>query len=207
MDSGIYIKDEHDGEEIRRAIQISTMGLDFGAPATFNARAADTFSGDWGDWIDGRWTPFFALHIVKAYTKSKAFEVDEIVKLDAVVGAFLDSDESERSLSAGAAMREAAWAARHNRVMKKFFEAGGEEEMVGHAATVFAMQAAEFNLPLFSTLISYLFFEWKSGALRVAERDFVADEQRFTADAMRGLGGIRELLRKYLGDLEPAACA
>jgi len=91
--------------------------------------------------------------------------------------------------------------------MRKFSENSDSENRIGHAATVFAMQAAEFNLPMFSMLISYLYFEWKSGALQLTDKDFEADERRFILDAMGALGGIRQLVQKHLGDFEPAACA
>lgn len=207
METGIYIKDEHDGEEIRRAIQISTFRLDFSVPVSFLPRSADSFAADWSDWLDGRWNPFFAGHLVQAYLKSRAVEVSEIVKLDMALNAFLNSDEAERSLEAGVMLRDAASNARHCRVLKKFTVLSEDVEGGGHAATIFAIQAAEYNLPLFSSLISYLYFEWKSGAHQLPERRFESSEVRFTVDAIGALGGIRELLRKHFGDLDPAACA
>ncbi len=207
MDAGIYIKDEHDGEEIRRGIQISTWGLDFAASASFRPGGAGSFVADWAEWLDGRWTPFFARHLVQVYLCSRAFEIEKIVDFDAELNAFLEVDEAERSLASGAGLQHSAAAAQHHRVMRKFSETVDKEYRIGHAATIFAIQAAEFNLPMFSMLISYLYFEWKSGALQLTDKDFEADERRFILDAMGALGGIRQLLQKYFGDFKPAACA
>ena len=207
MEAGIYVKDDHDGEEIRRGIQISMLGLNSAATASFRSAGVESFAADWAEWLDGRWTPFFARHLVQIYVKSRAFEVDKIIELDAELSAFLEPDEAERSLAAGAELQLAAGTARHNRVMRKFSESAASESRIGQAATIFAMQAAEFNLPMFSMLISYLFFEWKAGASQLIDKDFEADERRFILDAMGALGGIRQLVQKHLGDFEPAACA
>jgi hypothetical protein len=208
LEQEIYIKDEHDGEEIRRAIRISTLGAGFEAPVSFCPRSAESFSTDWCDWVDGRWSPYFARHLVEVYMKARAFEVREVLELDAALTAFLDADEAERSLGAGEALLRGATEARHHRVFAKILEkAEGEEEAAGHAATVFAAHAGAFHVPLFSALVSYLYLEWRCGSGGLEKRSFELSEEQFIRDAMGALGNIRELLRKHLGDFSPAACA
>jgi len=104
MEAGIYIKDDHDGEEIRRGIQISMLGLDSASTASFRSAGSESFAADWAEWLDGRWTPFFARHLVQIYVRSRAFEVDKIVELDAELNTFLEPDEAERSLAGGCAV-------------------------------------------------------------------------------------------------------
>jgi hypothetical protein len=208
LDQEIYIKDEHDGEEIRRSIRISTLGADFEAPVSFCPRSAESFSTDWCDWVDGRWSPYFVKHVVEVYIMARGFEVREILGLDAELTAFLDADEAERSLAAGENLLRAAKDARHHRVFAKILaklEAG--DEGVGHAATVFAAHAGAFHVPLFSALVSYLYLEWRCGACGLKKRGFELSEKRFIQDAMGALGDIRKLLQEHLGDIAPAACA
>ncbi|MEM7147570.1 MAG: urease accessory UreF family protein [Verrucomicrobiota bacterium] len=207
LDQEIYIKDEHDGEEIRRAIRISTLGADFDAPLSFCPRSGESFSTEWCDWVDGRWSPFFVKHLVEVYLKARAFEGREVLERDGELAAFLDADEAERSLAGGRALLEAATEARHHRVMAKLSEKVGEDEGSGHAATVFGAHAGAFHVPLFSALVSYLYLEWRCGAGGLEDRGFELSEERFIRDAMGALGNIRELLRKHLGDFAPAACA
>ncbi len=211
MDSGIYIKDQHDGEEILRAIQISTFRLEFDAALTFSpmidAGEEQYFLAAWNDWLDGKWNPYLCKHLVQVYMMSREFKVDEIVRLDEELNDFLDTDEAARSLAGGLELVEGSGKARHQKVLEKFCVLTAEKGRSGHAATIFAIQAAAFHLPLFSTLVSYLYYEWKCGARQLTDRSFDACEQRFAVDAMGALGGIRELLRKYLGGFEPAACA
>lgn len=207
LDQEIYITDEHDGEEMRRAIRISILGAGFDEPLSFCPRSSDSFASAWGDWVDGRWSPFFGTHLVDVYFKARSNGVREVMELDAELAAFLDADEAERSVDAGRALLEAATEARHHRVMSKLLERVSGEEGVGHAATVFAAHAGAFHVPLFSTLVSYLYLEWRCGAAGLEERSFELTEEQFIRDTMGALGSIRELLREHLGDFAPAACA
>jgi hypothetical protein len=208
LEQEIYIKDEHDGEEIRRAIRISTIGAEFDAALSFCPRSGESFSTEWCDWVDGRWGPYFAKHLVEVYVKARGFEVREILSLDGELTAFLDMDEAERSLAGGQELLHGAKDARHHRVIAKLLaKVEAEDEPAGHAATVFAAHAGAFHVPLFSALVSYLYLEWRCGASGLEGRSFELSEKRFTGDAMGALGNIRELLQKYLGDIAPAACA
>ena len=207
MESGMYIRDEHDGEEIRRAIQISTLKVDLNGPLSFVASEGEAFEANWGDWLDGRWEPFLAEHLVEVYMKSRAFEVNDVLSRDVALGDFLDADEAERSLRAGSLFREAGEDARHAGVLGKLYAWMEEEPGRGHAATVFGVHAAAYHLPLFSAMVSYLYLEWKCGATGLEKRSFDLTEERFVVDAMGALGGIRGLLKKHLGSIDPAACA
>ncbi|MFV1995424.1 MAG: urease accessory UreF family protein [Verrucomicrobiales bacterium] len=207
MDGGIYIRDRHDGEELRRAIRIATFRVDFSQPATLSTASAESFEADWSDWLDGRWNPFLAGHLVEAYLKSRLLELDEVMRLDHALNEFLDPEEAQRSLAAGRMLSDAAQGVRHHRALERFCEIRDREGESGHAATVFGIEAGAFSLPLFSTLVSYLFFEWKSARRALPGGTLELSEARFTLDAMGALGGIRELLKEHLGNFLPADCA
>ena len=82
-----------------------------------------------------------------------------------MIGARLTESERERSLTAAPPFCERTTEIRKLPQWTKFLARIEEEAIPGHVTSLFALRAAMFHLPLLPALVSYLYFEWKSGAM------------------------------------------
>ena len=159
-----------DLEGLALARLISRLGVSPGSACTFLWRDGD-LAPAWRDWLDNCFAPLLAPAIVAIHRLGCEIRPAEICEFDHTIDRTLSEAERLRSLAAGRPFLEGKEEMRANREWSRFAERVVRGETPGHAATLFALQAALYHLPLAPTLAAYAWFEIESGLPRGDFRD------------------------------------
>ena len=160
----VYLASADDLRETGRAIGISLLGVDPSGPALFLPDAGLPLGESWGRWLDQRFVGRLSDPFVEIFLAAGEMRNRRIVEGDQAIDAQLSDDERQRSLSAAPPFFEGTTAIRKLPQWTRFLARVDEGSTPGHVTSLFALRAAMFHLPLLPALISYLYFEWKSGA-------------------------------------------
>ena len=159
---GVYLVGAGDGRESGRAIGISLLGIDCETAATFFPGRADAAKA-WDRWLKRVFEPHLAPAFVEIFTATGRMRIDRVVARDRSLGERLAVPAARRSLAAAAPFLDGRAEIRHFPQWTKFRDRLDAGETPGHVTSLFALQAALFHLPLLQALVSYLYFEWRSG--------------------------------------------
>ncbi|NNE93189.1 MAG: hypothetical protein HKN23_16215 [Verrucomicrobiales bacterium] len=169
----LYIASSLDTRELDRALHISLLGTEkIEQPATFLTSSESTVEIDWERWIEGPFQTVIAPAFVAIFEATHATHHADIVRHDSRLNKALDPELQARSLAAARIFLERKSDVRHMSQWVRFEEKLVSGEASGHLSSLFAIQAALFSVPLFSSLISYARLEWKAA---LPDRDPIAD--------------------------------
>ncbi len=157
--SDIYLAGLSDDSEISRGIQIALLGL------RIEELQAATFSGPatedgWAAWIRDVLKPVILPGFIAIYQATASTHHAEIAELDKALTEELPPDMAEKSIAASTPFRDSKNEVRHMAQWVRFEEKLQRGESPGHLATLFAIQSALFNIPVFTAVISYACAEW-----------------------------------------------
>jgi hypothetical protein len=186
-DDGQLRESVGDGAELARAVHISLSGLDLEHPASFRPAALATADFDWQAWLRECFAEDLGPAFVEIFLAAGRMQVSELMKTDRWL-------EGADSRVAGAALLDRLVGAKGARVaerVRSIIEESGTGEGP-HFVTAFAVECAEFHLPLRPALVSYLYGEWRCGMAGIGER---GDLDGFAAS---GGAVICEVLGKVL---------
>ncbi len=148
--------------ELARAVRISLCGLDLSQPASFLPESLATADFDWQRWLKGAFSEQLGAAFVEMFQAAGATQVRELIVADRWL-------KGESSRAAGAALLERLDEAKSLRVIDRMRKLLPEGEGP-HFATAFAVECAEFHLPLRSAMVSYLYGEWRCGMSSLGQR-------------------------------------
>lgn len=166
--SPIYLARFNDTREASRAIGISLLGIDPSGPATFLADNGTDLSSCWKNWLADAFENRLGVPFTGIYMATGEMRNRRIAELDREIDSRLSPEERTRSLAAAAPFLEGTSEIRRLPQWTKFLEKVESGVTPGHVTSLFALRSAVFHLPLLPALISYLYFEWNSGAGRAA---------------------------------------
>lgn len=151
---------ESNGEaaELARAVRISLCGIDLERVASFTPASRATADFDWQAWLRGSFSEVLGNAFVEIYRAAGLMQVREAMVIDAT----LDLAAGDSSRAAGRALLERLQAAKNLRVVERMRSIDGNAQEP-HFVSAFAVECAEFHLPLRSALVSYLYGEWRCG--------------------------------------------
>lgn len=163
-------------EELWRSVDIALLGVESTGPILFDGDAAT-----WKNWVGGEFTETIAPHLVQARNVcAGGIGIRELAELDAKFDQQLPNDEiRKRSLETGQILLHKNDGARRVEPISKFAKQIESGSCPGHAASVFALQAALFNLAANATLTAYLCLEWRGASGKTEWKD---DFERLTPD-------------------------
>lgn len=141
--------------ELARAVRISLSGLDLRRPASFSPASAATADFDWQSWLRGPFADQLGGAFVDVFRAAGKMQVRELIEIDQRL-------PGGPSREAGAALLQRLEEAKDLRVVDRM-RAIQVDPAGPHFATAFAVECAEFHLPLRAALISYLYGEWRCG--------------------------------------------
>lgn len=166
----IYESELGDDREFARAIRVCLMGTTRFPAVTFQPQSTseDQFLEDWKSWHKRVFMKCLAPHLVRCHQAICVNQVDEVIEadcaLDQVLGEATDGEDAlDRSASAGSVLYGTIDGARHVQQIVRFRKAVMEQQIPGHFATVLAVEAALFHVPLMHVLPACLFAEWRGG--------------------------------------------
>ena len=174
-----------DGAELARAVRISLCGIDLEHPASFLPASPATADFDWQAWLGDVFKDELGPAFVEVFLAAGQMQVRELMTVDAWL-------KGERCREAGAALLDRLEQAKNCRVIERMRAILADRNVTGpHFTTAFAVECAEFHLPLRSALLSYLYGEWRCGMSALGERGDL--------DAFSAAGG--ELVSTLVGEL------
>ena len=181
-------------EEIARAVRISLCGLDLGRPASFVPESSATADYDWQAWLGGAFSDVLGEAFVAIFNAAGQLQVRELIEIDRnLIGG--------QSRDAGGSLLARLAEAKNLRVVERMGSIMGEDRP--HFATAFAVECAEFHLPLRSALVSYLYGEWRCGMSVLGER---GDLDVFAAAGGKLISGVvADVLSRGAGPFDHAA--
>ena len=144
-----------DASELARAVRISLSGLDLRQPASFSPASPATADFDWQNWLRGPFADELGEAFVNVFRAAGQMQVRELMEIDGKL-------RGGRSREAGSALLGRLEKAKNLRVVERMRAILGDSDGP-HFATAFAVECAEFHLPLRSALVSYLYGEWRCG--------------------------------------------
>jgi hypothetical protein len=181
-------------EEIVRAVRISLCGLDLGRPASFVPESPATADFDWQSWLSGPFSEVLGEAFVAIFLAAGQLQVRELVEIDRKL-------TGERSRDAGSSLLVRLAEAKNLRVVERLRSILGDARP--HFTTAFAVECAEFHLPLRSALVSYLYGEWRCGMSVLDER---GDLDVFAAAGGKLISGVvADVLSRGAGPFDYAA--
>jgi len=176
------------GEEFgewERAVGISVMGVGIGGGGVFcfdlgkrgGSLGREGFKEQWIEWLRTTFRDQVSEVFVKVFLASTEMRIDRIVELDNGLDSRLGSGERQRSREAGQRFLEGKAGMQRAPQWRKYAHHVGQGECPGHVATVFALQAALYHLPLLSALSAYVYFEWHSAVKDLGKNGGLVGEQ------------------------------
>ncbi|MGY8641729.1 MAG: hypothetical protein ACKVJU_11630 [Verrucomicrobiales bacterium] len=157
----IYAASADDGSEIIRGFQISLLGVD---PTEISR---GTFFGPqdlrvWKKWADTVFEPIILPKFRAIYEATSGMKHRTIAEVDRELSALFSDETCEHSIAAAHVFHGSKSEVKHMPQWIRFEEKLENGETPGHLATLFAIQSALFNVPIFSALISYAYVEWST---------------------------------------------
>jgi hypothetical protein len=147
-----------DAAELARAVRISLCGIDLGRSASFAPASPATADYDWHAWLRGTFAEVLGAAFVEVFRAAGQMQVREALAIDGT----LDLAAGDTSREAGGALFDRLQPAKKLRVVERARAILGEGNSP-HFVTAFAIECAEFHLPLRVALVSYLYGEWRCG--------------------------------------------
>ena len=184
-----------DGAELIRAVRISLCGLDLKRVASFVPATSATADFDWQNWLRKDFAQGLGDAFVEIYRAAGQMQVRELMEVDATL-------DNGASRAAGGALLERLTEAKSLRSvdrMRVILGDGGQP----HFATAFAVECAEFHLPLRSALVSYLYGEWRCGMSSIGGRGGVEVFAAASGGALEEV--VHEVLSKGASPFENVA--
>ena len=182
-DGGSPLRESNGGAaELARAVRISLCGLDLGRTASFVPQSLATADFDWQQWLRTEFSGGLGKAYISVFQHAGQMQVRELIEVDRSLG-------GDACRDAGAALLERLEEAKDLRVVDRMRAVLADGERP-HFATAFAVECAEFHLPLRAALISYLYGEWRCGMSALGEKGDL--------DAFAAAGG--QLVFKVVGD-------
>jgi hypothetical protein len=163
----------------------------------------------WDSWLADPFEARLGDSFLQIHQAVGRMHIDTAIDLDRQIGARFAPAEAARSRSAGRPFLEGRFQARHQPQWLKFARAVESGETPGHVTSLFAVQASLYHLPLLPSLISYAYFEWKSGleALPGGKKtDSDHSTARFQAEFPESADCVRRIFERYAGDSSPFVC-
>ena len=163
-------------DELWRSVDIALLGVESTGPVLFGGGAAE-----WKNWVGGEFSEVIAPHLVKARNAcAGGIGIRELSEFDAAFDQQLPAGEArDRSVSIGQNLLHRNDGAQRFDPISKFTRQIELGACPGHAASVFALQAALFNLAANATLTAYLCLEWRGASGKGVWKD---EFERFTPD-------------------------
>jgi hypothetical protein len=161
--SPIYLANLNDLRETGRAIGISLLGVDPAGPAIFVVEG-DDFLASWNRWLSDTFERRLGEPFIEIFSAAGTMRNRRIAVMDREIDDRLTEVERRRSLAAATPFLEGTTQIRRLPQWTKFLEKIRNGDTPGHVISLFALRSAVFHLPLLPALVSYLYFEWKSGA-------------------------------------------
>jgi len=189
----VYLASADDLRETGRAIGISLLGVEPTGPALFLPDAGLPLGESWRRWPDRQFAGRLSDAFVEIFLAAGEMRNRRIGELDRVIEAELSDDERQRSLAAAPPFFEGTTAIRKLPQWTKFLARIDEGSTPGHVTSLFALRAAMFHLPLLPALVSYLYFEWKSGAWAAGFADENLTPETFHAEFPEGVATARRV--------------
>jgi len=157
----IYAASADDGSEIIRGFQISLLGVDPGEISR------GTFSGPqnlraWKEWAEVIFQPIILPKFRAIYAATSGMKHRTIAEVDRELSALFSDETCKHSTVAARAFHGSKSEVKHMPQWIRFEEKLENGESPGHLPTLFAIQSALFNVPIFSALISYAYVEWSA---------------------------------------------
>ncbi|MFT4550794.1 MAG: hypothetical protein ACI9UA_002762 [Pseudoalteromonas tetraodonis] len=181
-DDGSHLRESAgDGAELARAVRISLCGIELGRPASFLPESLATADFDWQAWLRDAFAEDIGPAFVEMFQAAGAMQVKELMRADRWL-------KGESSRAAGASLLARLREAKKMRVVERMHTLLDGDEGP-HFATAFAVECAEFHLPLRTAIVSYLYGEWRCGMSSL--------DQRGDLEAFAAAGG--EVILKVVG--------
>ena len=183
----IYESAPGDDRELARAIRVCLMGTAAFPALTFFPDNGDeaAFRLMWAAWHEALFVNVLGPHLVRCHQAARVNQIAELLEADRELDARLTVAQRDRSASAGAALHGSIEGARHVPQMDRFRHAVLEQQVPGHFATVLAVEAALFYVPLMHVLPACLFAEWRGARISITAT---------AGHSARGGGSISEFL-------------
>ena len=164
MELDPYIADGEQAKETLEAIRVALVGLEPGTPIHFLSSGSDWVVA-WHEWLNSQFMEVIGPYLVEVRTLVGKMALREVIELEDKLSAQFESNEYDRSLSAGRVLKERIEGARHRPELDKLLNAeAGDCETSRHFVTLFAARCASHHISLAATLAAYLYFELSSGA-------------------------------------------
>lgn len=197
----LYAADQADGREQLRADAMTRIGAtDARLPATFLATGTGPmFEREFGHWLAETFESWLGTGLIGVGRATAAMRTEQIAALDLEIDGRLDPMARERSKRAAIPWLEGRAEVRRQPQWVKYLAAQASGEVPGHLATVFAMQAALFHLPLLSVLTAYVHYEGINGLAAAPGGDRMgagAFADRYPA----AIEAARRVFQRGLGD-------
>ena len=125
-------------------------------------RPRSKVTDSWQEWVRVCFQPILLPHLVAGFQAAQAQALRELCRAAAGLDAQLSPAERVRSLNAGAVLLFQK-PPRGDRVQERFAAEVRLGTVPGHFATLFALRAAGFSIPLRTALLAYLMQELFSG--------------------------------------------
>lgn len=198
----IYLSDSGFPEEFWRSVDIALLATEPRGPILFDGGA-----DRWPGWLDAEFSETVAPHLVDARTVcSGGVGILELVELDVKFDQQLLAPEArERSIAASRILLDRTEGARRIEPIAKLKRQIELSGCPGHAASVFALQSALFNLSAAATIIGYLCLEWRGAFPSGADGSWRENFERLTpalAEKMPGWlqSGAQNTFQPHLVD-------
>ena len=196
----IYECAPDDDREFARAIRVCLMGMTSFPPLTFQASGPEGFTSEWRAWHEDVFDPVIGPHLVQSYEAAQKNQVLEVLAADQKLDARLDTARRDRSAQGGCRLQGLLAGARHVRQMERFRDAVLRQDVIGHFATILAVEAALFHVPLMHVLPACLFAEWRGGARNLGGQYGTQDTSigQFLVSARTQVASSRKTLQANL---------
>lgn len=149
LSNPIYLASKHDASELEHSMKLCLMWQKLMTRKVLDDR---TPLHSWSSWVAGQEPERLAAHVVEVYELALRRAAQEVKSADASLGIGL-----EMRLTSPDWLKSVC-----DPIQKSFLRAMENESVSGHAATLCAIWAAVFHVPLLTALQSALFLEWRA---------------------------------------------
>lgn len=135
--------------------------------ATFAPRGGETLEEDWSAWVDEIYRPILAPTLPPMQDFASNGRFTALLGAEAALGGALSAQAARRSLAVGRRVLLDVRPPRGVKVLDRLRGAALDNPGVGHLATVFAVRAHTFHVPVVQSSMVLLFAECVLGAAAV----------------------------------------